>query len=369
MAKAAVGDMFGAMKTLLEKMGKVRVVVVGDLVLEHFIHGETNRVSPEAPVPVVEVASDSWVPGAAANVAMNLVALGSTVELVGSLGQDPYGEKLLNLCRKAGVGCDGVCVDGARSTLRKTRVVVSHQQICRLDRDGHPAGYALGSKAREHLLHRVAEADLVILSDYAKGTLNSGLLREVRTVAKANQTFVACDPKPRNVLDFTEVDLLIPNRKESLQMVGMAVGKYETYPAEAVCEAIHARYRPRYLVVTLGPVGMLLSERNRPLRSFPTVARLVYDVSGADDTAVAVLSAALTVGAEVDAAVRLANFAAGVVVGKPGLATAAPEEILEAAAAHARHFKELDGGGEERSSGAEGSGPHEAGGGRRAGVL
>jgi D-beta-D-heptose 7-phosphate kinase/D-beta-D-heptose 1-phosphate adenosyltransferase len=323
------------MQTLLEKISRLRILVIGDLMLDHYVWGDATRISPEAPVPVVKVDRDSFTAGGAANVALNLRALGVQVDLVGTTGADGDGERLGQVLDRAGLAVDAALKSTSRPTIVKTRVMCRSQQLCRLDREAAPADYALPEAwIRNGLARKIAAADAVILSDYAKGVVTSELIRQVQELAGPDK-LVALDPKPRPSLRFHGLGLITPNRNEALLLAQMqGAGATDSFPPEAVCQRLHEQYATQLLVVTLGADGMLISREGRVVRQVPTAARAVFDVSGAGDTVTAVLTAALAAKADPESAVHLANTAAGVVVAKLGTATATPAEIL----AHAQRL-------------------------------
>lgn len=218
---------------------------------------------------------------------------------------------------------------GTGATIVKTRVLVQHQQLCRLDREAPPDAYALGGSRIESLLKRpLAACDAVILSDYAKGILTDDLIARVTRMARAAGKFIALDPKPKRNLSFHGLDLITPNKRESLQLAGLEPPAHAPYPAAEVCARIHDRFAPKHLVITLGEEGMLLCTNGRIDKRIPTAAREVFDVSGAGDTALAALVLALAAGAGLEAAAHFANAAAGVVVAKLGTATVTPRELV-----------------------------------------
>jgi D-beta-D-heptose 7-phosphate kinase/D-beta-D-heptose 1-phosphate adenosyltransferase len=315
------------MQELLKEIARTRILVVGDLMLDHYIWGDASRLSPEAPVPVVKVERDSYTAGGAANVAANLRALGVATEVVGAVGDDTYGRLLLDILKQRGVAYDEAFCSDKAATVVKTRVMCRNQQLCRLDREDAPSAYNLSDEARASLQEKIARADAVILSDYAKGVITSDLIRFVQAFVRPGQ-IVALDPKPRADLAFTGVTLMTPNKAEAIQLAGLQGAEFRAFPKEAVAANIHERYAPKHLVITLGGEGMLLCAEGRAGRHIPTAAREVFDVSGAGDTVIATLTAALTAGADIDRAAALSNLAAGVVVGKLGTAVASPEEIL-----------------------------------------
>ena len=308
----------------------VRVLVGGDVMLDHYVWGDVSRISPEAPVPVVQVQRETYTAGGAANVAHNLAALQVRTELIGIVGQDEAGTRLRALLAQNQVESGRCLVSSTATTIVKTRVMARMQQVCRIDREVTRAHY--GREAETGLLPRVVEAmqgaQAVILSDYAKGVINQTVLDGILSAARQTGILVAVDPKPARQLDLRDVGLLTPNSHEALALAGLpepVAG--EAYPLASVCESIHAKYRPALLVITLGADGMALSRAGRVEQVIPTAAREVYDVSGAGDTVIATLTAALAAGAEPVAAVHLANHAAGIVVAKIGTAVVTPDEL------------------------------------------
>jgi D-glycero-beta-D-manno-heptose-7-phosphate kinase len=316
-------------RALLKKVSRLRLLVVGDVMLDHYLWGDATRISPEAPVPVVHIhRDDDYKAGGAANVALNITALGAGAEICGAIGDDPNGNRLLEILRRQKVEFD----DRFRAktpTITKTRVVVRNQQLCRLDKEESWKAYAAEAvKARGLLKERAAAADAVILSDYAKGYLSTAIVKDLRDVAHHAGKLVAWDPKPRGRIQATDLDLVTPNRHEAVELSGLNLGEDDREVEAEVCRQIWQRYHPRNLVITLGADGMLLSREGRVEKQIPTAAREVYDVSGAGDTVIASLTLALAAGADLETAAHFANAAAGVVVGKLGTATVTPEELL-----------------------------------------
>ena len=314
-------------RTLLKKIARLRILVVGDVMLDHYIWGDATRISPEAPVPVVHIQRDTYTAGAGANVALNLVALGAKAVVAGCIQDDEPGRKLANVLGRHGV--KGINLAGAGQTIVKTRVIAQHQQLCRLDRESPAEHYAVdAAKAVARLRPEVQASDAVILSDYAKGLLTEELVAALTRLARDAGKFIALDPKPKRKLRFPGLDLLTPNRREAAELAGVDWDPQQPFPAEEICARIYERYRPRYLVVTLSEDGMLLCAQGRVLKTIPTAAREVFDVSGAGDTSIAGLVLALAAGADLETAAHFANAAAGVVVGKLGTATVTPDELL-----------------------------------------
>ena len=319
-------------RALLKKLPRLRILVVGDVMLDHYIWGEATRISPEAPVPVVHIQRDTYTAGAGANVALNLMALGAKASVAGCIQDDEPGRKLANVLARHGI--KGINLANAGQTIVKTRVMAQHQQLCRLDRESPPADYAIDvSQALARLRSEVQACHAIVLSDYAKGLLTDELVGALARLARDGGKFIALDPKPKRKLRFAGLDLLTPNRREAAELAGVDWDPLQPFPAGEICTAIHDRYRPRYLVITLSEDGMLLCAQGKVLKSIPTAAREVFDVSGAGDTSIAGLVLALAAGADLETAAHFANAAAGVVVGKLGTATVTPEELL----AHVSH--------------------------------
>ncbi len=315
-------------KALLKRIAGLRILVVGDVMLDHYIWGDATRISPEAPVPVIDIARDTWTAGGAANVAINIAGLGARCTVFGFIGGDADGVRLKAILKERGV--DALSTPGGGMTIVKTRVMVQHQQLCRLDRESAPAAYAVDKAHAERILAKAVKAcDAVILSDYAKGLLDDGLVALVARLARAERKFIALDPKPKHPLKFSGLDLITPNKREALQLAGIEPAPGAPFPAAAVCARLDERYGSKNIVITLGEDGMLLSAAGKLIRTIPTAAREIYDVSGAGDTALAGLVLALTSGAGLEEAAHFANAAAGVVVAKLGTATVTPEELLD----------------------------------------
>lgn len=312
---------------LLKKISKQHILVIGDVMLDHYIWGDATRISPEAPVPVVDIARDSWTAGGAANVALNIASLGARCTVAGFFGDDEAGAKLTHILHDKKIAT--LATPGSGATIVKTRVLVQHQQLCRLDRESPQKHYALTATQAESLLaDAIRAADAVILSDYAKGILSDELVALVTKLARAAGKFVALDPKPKRQLAFRDLDLITPNKREALQLAGIEPVPHTPFPAAQVAAELHRRYGTRNLVVTLGEDGMLLSAKGKILKTIPTAAREVFDVSGAGDTALAGLVLALAAGATLEQAAHFSNAASGVVVGKLGTATVTPAELL-----------------------------------------
>jgi D-beta-D-heptose 7-phosphate kinase/D-beta-D-heptose 1-phosphate adenosyltransferase len=321
-----MGTQLKNLPRLLKAIAKLRILVVGDVMLDRYIKGDATRISPEAPVPVIDVSEEFSTAGGAGNVALNLAALGAGCTVAGHFGPLETGGKLRDILRAKGIRT--IDTPGTGRTIIKTRVMVRGQQLCRIDRESPPADYHVDANEAESLLaQEIKDCDAVILSDYAKGILNNELIARLAKLARTAGKFIALDPKPRRLLTFKDLDLITPNKRESLQLAGLKLLPHTPYPAAEVCAKLHKLYRTKYLVITLGEEGMLLSSGGKILKTIPTMAREVFDVSGAGDTSLAALVLALTAGAKLEEAAHFSNAAAGVVVGKIGTATVTPAEL------------------------------------------
>ena len=307
---------------LFERMRGRRVLVVGDVMLDEWIWGTVSRISPEAPVPVVAVTDHSFTLGGAGNVANNLRALGAGVTFVGTVGGDAFADDVRRLLRDEGVDDAGIFTVNDRPTTRKTRIVAQHQQVVRADWE-RSAALSDADRAGivEFVRARAGESDVVILSDYAKGLLS----RDVVEAARA-APLVFADPKPQNLDLFRGVTCVAPNVHEAAGASGIAI--VDDASLEAAGSRLIERLECRYVVITRGEHGMSLFGREGERFTIPSVARKVFDVSGAGDTVIAVLSLALSAGASIERAMQLANYAAGAVVEKLGTATASADEIV-----------------------------------------
>jgi D-beta-D-heptose 7-phosphate kinase/D-beta-D-heptose 1-phosphate adenosyltransferase len=322
-------------REILSAAQSTRVLVVGDVMLDQFLWGNVSRISPEAPVPVVDFSRESFMPGGAANVARNLVCLKTPAELFGAIGQDDAARKLLKLLGEQNIGCTGLVKDAARHTSIKTRIVAHQQQVVRVDRETRGALDAqTTAKLLAEFKTKLGEADAVIVGDYGKGVVTQPLLDEIKSLCRARGVWLSLDPKPVHHLNLNGLSLITPNRKEAFELADLPDGtKHENPFADKqlmlVAERLLQELRPALLLITLGELGMLLCQRGQKPFHIPTVAQEVFDVSGAGDTVIATFTLAIAAGASPMEAAILSNHAAGIVVGKRGTATTSPEELLK----------------------------------------
>jgi D-beta-D-heptose 7-phosphate kinase/D-beta-D-heptose 1-phosphate adenosyltransferase len=309
-------------RTLFERASGRRILVIGDVMIDEWIWGTVTRISPEAPVPVVAVADHSFTLGGAGNVASNLRALRANVVFAGTVGDDAFGAQIRALLRAQQVDDAGIMTLADRPTTRKTRIVAHNQQVVRADWESTVAlRGADGASVAAFVRERAAQCDAVILSDYAKGLISREIVE-----AAAGCALVLADPKPQNIALMRGVTLVAPNVVEAASMTGVPIAG--AADLERAGTRLLEMLDCRYAVITRGEHGMALFGRDGERLEIPSVARTVYDVSGAGDTVIATLALALAAGAPIQAAMQLANFAAGVVVEKLGTATASPEEIV-----------------------------------------
>ncbi len=309
-------------RAVFERIRGRKVLVVGDVMIDEWIWGTVTRISPEAPVPVVAVSDHSFTLGGAGNVANNLRALGAEVSFCATVGDDAFAEQVRDLLRGEQVDDGGVFALRGRPTTRKTRVVAHNQQVVRADWESVEPPFA-PERARvvAYVAARAAGSDAVVFSDYGKGLLARDVVE-----AALSCPLVLADPKPQNIDLFSGVTCIAPNAAETSAITGIPIRDESTL--ERAGTRLLERLQCRYAVVTRGEHGMALFGRAGERLQVPSVARTVYDVSGAGDTVIAMLTLALAAGAPIDRAVRLANFAAAAVVEKLGTATASADEIL-----------------------------------------
>lgn len=312
---------------LADRVRGLRVLVVGDVMLDRFVRGKVTRISPEAPVPVVTVTEEAAFPGGAANVARNLAACGVGVELCGWVGADEAGRELKRLLVREKIGTSGVQVHPAMPTVVKTRVVARGQQLVRVDREQAPAlDKGVLARMEAHLIGMIPGVDAVIVEDYGKGFVTQGLVNRIVELTKRGGVPLMVDPNPNNPLCWRGATAIKPNRAEAYHVAGMPLDDSEESLVR-VAARLRSIWQVPLLLITLGERGMALFEKGRKPYLSPTKAREVFDVSGAGDTSIALFTVALAAGCPASLAVEIANHAAGVVVGKLGTATLTMNEF------------------------------------------
>jgi D-glycero-beta-D-manno-heptose-7-phosphate kinase len=304
-----------------------RIVVLGDVMLDEFIWGRVRRISPEAPVPVVEVERQTLALGGAGNVVSNLVALGASPAPLGIVGDDSDAERLRSAFEQLGVSTAGLVVDAARPTTLKMRIIAHSQQVVRADRESRAViAEEIEDQLVARFLSQIETADAVVVSDYNKGLLTKRLLARTLGRARERDLIVCLDPKLRSFLDYQPVTVITPNNQEAAEAAGIVI-EDENSLFEAGRKLLGS-IDCRAVLITRGEEGMTLFTDGGEVTHIPTVAREVYDVTGAGDTVIATLALALAADASLVEAAMLANHAAGVVVGKVGTATVTREELL-----------------------------------------
>lgn len=319
----------GKFLRFLDRFGQSRVLVLGDVMVDEYMWGTVSRISPEAPVPVVAVRSETVKMGGAGNVAANIAALGGEAWIVGVVGNDGPAERLAHELERVGVKGDGLIVDPTRPTTIKSRVVAGSQHIVRFDRESDaPLNRGIRARLLQAVKDRLPDADVLLISDYAKGVVGPGLIREVLACAARLKKLVAVDPKVQHLPLFRGVAVVAPNHHEAAAAARVLVrGEADLL---RVGQLLLKRLKARAVLITRGEQGMSLFESGKAVAHIPTFAREVYDVTGAGDTVMAALSLSLAAGASMHQAAVLANFAAGIVVGKRGTATVSRAELQRA---------------------------------------
>ena len=316
-----------------------RIAVLGDFMLDEFIWGKVSRISPEAPVPVVEVTGQTFSPGGAGNVAANIVAMGGCPAPFGIVGRDGYGKQLIEVLRRKGMPTGGLIADASRSTTVKTRIIETARkhQVVRADREcRRPAGRALARRLARRLLREADRFQAVIVSDYDKGAITPELLAEVLPPLKEAGIPVFLDPRTRNPLSYRPITIITPNEREAGQIAGLEID------SEAALLAAGRRLLEMldcaWVLITRGERGMALFERGGQIRKIAAMAQEVYDVTGAGDTVIAVLALAHAAGASMPEAAVIANCAAGRAVAHVGTVAPTAEEVRAALIESARRF-------------------------------
>lgn len=323
----------GRVTELLENFGGRRVAILGDLMLDRYVWGSVDRISPEAPVPVVEVSEETTRFGGAANVAENVASLGAVASVVGVVGDDATGERLLELLGGRGVDVERVVRVPGRPTTVKTRIIAHGQQVVRADReDSSDVAGADGDRVVAGLREAIAGAEVLIVSDYGKGVVTASSIAEGIEAAREGGKLICVDPKESHFQSYVGVTAITPNQKEAGGAVGVRIRDEESL--DRVGRELLTRLGAQCVVITRGEEGMTLFMSGGEKRHLPTAAREVYDVTGAGDTVVGVLGVALAAGATMVEAAVMANHAAGIVIREVGTASVTTDAIR-------RSFKEL----------------------------
>jgi len=327
------------LQALVARFAAQRILVIGDLMLDEFIWGRVSRISPEAPVPVVEVTGESYYPGGAANVARNVREFTAAVSVMGVSGGDAAGQRLLGLLDASGIDISAVQRDPGVPTTLKTRIVARNQQVVRVDRERKgPLPVAQTERAMHLLDGAIANVDAIVVADYGKGFLTQPLADYICRAARAQAKILAVDPHPHTSLRWRGATAVKPNRVEAFLAAGMPPSDpidpvLQDAPLLEAGRRLMGAWETGSLLITLGEQGMLLLEEGAPPYHTPTRAKEVFDVSGAGDTAIAVFTLGLAAGATPIQAAELANRASGIVVGKLGTATSTAPELQAACAA------------------------------------
>jgi D-beta-D-heptose 7-phosphate kinase/D-beta-D-heptose 1-phosphate adenosyltransferase len=322
------------LEQILGRAPAKRILVIGDLMLDEFVWGKVGRISPEAPVPVVEVTRESSYPGGAANVARNLREFVDSVAVIGLIGKDRAGQRLCELLAEQKIDVSDAIQDEAFHTIVKTRIIARQQQVVRVDRErilGPTPGQV--AKVVAAVRTKLPKIDAIIFEDYGKGFLTSELVSQIARDAHAAGKIVAADPNARNLIDWNGLTAVKPNRSEAFLAAGIPSHDPDESPEKDVDlvragETLLKKWDSKYLLITLGEHGMMLFQKDESPHHIPTKARQVFDVSGAGDTAIALFTLALACDATPTEAAEIANHGSAVVVGKLGTATVTREELL-----------------------------------------
>lgn len=303
-----------------------KILVIGDLILDRYIWGTVDRISPEAPVPVVEVSHETFLLGGAANVAHNIVSLGGGASVVGVAGNDRGGDIIMTMMQEKGIDCEGVVTD-SRTTSVKTRVIAHNQQVVRFDREERkPVVGKILQKMLVYITEAISSHDAIIVSDYKKGVISAQLMRALLGRAKQKNIFLSVDPKVGHFDLYKRVSLITPNTKEASHASGVDIRDEESLLTAG--RVLQKKLSCDAVLITRGEQGMSLFQADHVVH-IPTVARNVFDVTGAGDTVIATFTLAHAAGASLEEAAIIANHAAGIVVGEVGTAVVTTEQLLK----------------------------------------
>lgn len=312
---------------IIRNFQKGSVLVIGDLMLDEFLWGKVERISPEAPVPVVKIKNGDrkLSLGGAGNVAYNIKTLGGEAFLTGVIGDDAQGREFLELMQNFGLGCNGIIVEKKRPTTHKLRAIAHSQQVVRLDRETEEEILPSSSKRiKEYITKHIHQIDCVVISDYAKGLLNQKLLSEILGIFRVSKIPVLVDPTLKNIEYYRGATLIKPNLKEARQILA----KTKDTPKEKIAYELKEKLGCKNILITCGEHGMTLLEDGE-ITDIPSSGKEIHDVTGAGDTVIGTVALALSAGASFKESAILSNFTAGIVVGKLGTAGVTQKELLE----------------------------------------
>lgn len=317
----------------LDRFSTARIAVLGDIIMDEFIWGDVSRISPEAPVPVLEVERETKLLGGAANVVRNMAALGADAILCGVVGDDGMGKEILSSLAHMGLPSDGVAIERGRPTSIKTRVVARNQQVVRYDRESRAAIRAESvQKILDFAAATFADIDAVVISDYGKGVISEPLMKGLRSMIGTRsinpEMILTVDPKTGNFEHYTGVAIITPNHHEAGRFCGFRI--VDDQSLEKAGRKMLNALKCRSVLITQGKDGMTLFEQNGEITHIPTVAKKVFDVTGAGDTVISAISLGLAVGMDLKTAAYVANLAAGIVVGEVGTSAATAKAVKEA---------------------------------------
>jgi D-glycero-beta-D-manno-heptose-7-phosphate kinase len=322
------------LEQILDRASSRRITVIGDLMLDEFVWGKVGRISPEAPVPVVEVTGESFYPGGAANVVRNLREFVDRVAIIGLLGKDRGGQQLLELLSEQKIDTSDAVEEATFHTIVKTRIIARHQQVVRVDREKFVGPSAPQIKEVVDAVRKnIPQTDAIIFEDYGKGFLSTELVSQIADAAHSTGKIVAADPNPRNLVEWRGLTVIKPNRSEAFLAAGIPSHDTDTVPSQdsdlkRVGETLLRKWETDNVLITLGEQGMMLFQKKGTPHYIPTRAREVFDVSGAGDTAIALFTLGLACRATPTEAAEIANHASAVVVSKLGTATVTRDELI-----------------------------------------
>jgi rfaE bifunctional protein kinase chain/domain len=314
-------------KELKNNFGGKRIAIIGDMMLDGYYWGDVKRISPEAPVPVLEVGEEFFRFGGAANVALNIAALGGIPIPIGVIGDDNYGAIFSSLLKDSKISADGILIDVTRPTTTKTRVIADSQHVVRIDKESKEyLNKKMESKLFDYVKKNINDMDGIILQDYNKGVLTKSLISKIVDEANRTKKLITVDPKFDNFWNYKDVTVFKPNRIEAEQKLGLKITSSEdvSFAGSKILEKLNAKY----VLLTLGEEGIAVFKKGKEEKRMPTKARKVADVSGAGDTVISTLTLSLAAGADILEASYLANYAGGIVCGEVGIVPVDKEKLF-----------------------------------------